>query len=361
MQSNKLGGIQVMRGVAAMLVFFFHLDIFIPGNSILNSLFSPGFKGVYIFFVVSGYIMAYTTRLVTGDKLNAAGHFFTKRLIRIVPLYYVATAAVMVLMHTAHLYFWERPDLLVKSLAFIPTFEPEVAPNYGDPVLFLGWTLNYEMLFYLLFAIGILLGRYRNTFLYCYFPFFVIILPLFTLGTVTFDVHGYNFTSNALKFLSNPILLYFVAGVLLANTISQAKVTGRTAWIIFAMSFMLFLLSYFELLPLPQSLSEFIFITLLVASASILPNVGEGRVSRILTYLGDISYSVYLFHMIVIFIVRGFFNKFGLADSVDPWMIQALCLIGTVLVAAVSYEVIERRLTSFLREKFLPTAKALAK
>lgn len=341
-----------MRGVAAMSVFFFHLDIFLPGTPLLTKLFSQGFKGVYIFFVVSGFIMAHTTAIATSQKLDATTNFIGKRLIRIIPLYYVATAIVIVLLKAVPRYFSERPDLLIKSLAFIPTFEPGRAPNYGEPPLFVGWTLNYEILFYALFAIAILFGKKRDIALYCFFAFFVIFLPLMVLHTVTLNVTGYEFQSNALKFLSNPILLYFIAGVLLAK-LSHITLTHKIGWSLFAGSLILFLVTYFVGTPL----TDFLFITLLVASASILAVYGETRLSKAFIYLGDISYSIYLFHMIVIFAVRGFFNKFGLAPTTSVWIIQVICFIVTLIVSAISYELIERRVTYFLRTRLLSKSR----
>lgn len=136
--------IELLRFFAASAVVFYH----IPGVGI-------GRFGVDIFFVISGFVMMVATEC-------SFDNFFLKRLIRIVPSYYLFTIFVFVL---AILYpSWFRntsPDLLslLKSLAFVP-FDKNGAGHY--PILFVGWTLNYEVYFYLLFAIALKFGnRYR--------------------------------------------------------------------------------------------------------------------------------------------------------------------------------------------------------
>ena len=128
---NKITNIQVLRFIAAFSVMMVHLP-----------LIGFGIWGVDIFFVISGFIMMYVT-----EKNHK--NFFLKRLIRIIPIYWILTFGVF---SVAIL----KPDLLnnttadyehlLKSLFFIPFNKNETG---HFPILFLGWTLNYEMIFYL--------------------------------------------------------------------------------------------------------------------------------------------------------------------------------------------------------------------
>lgn len=92
MQTKNLESIQALRGLAAMLVMLFHYGISLnlnPENK-LAILLSHGWSGVDMFFVVSGFIAAYTVSI--DDKgLRASIEYLIKRLIRIVPLYYLVT------------------------------------------------------------------------------------------------------------------------------------------------------------------------------------------------------------------------------------------------------------------------------
>jgi exopolysaccharide production protein ExoZ len=116
---------------------------------------SWGASGVDIFFVISGFVMAHTTR----DSTDAVT-FFRKRIARIVPLYWIA------LLWTAR-HALPSPDAdLLKDFFFVPHWSTEF-PNSVNPILRQGFTLNYEMFFYALFALAMIFGRKRVVVLLC--------------------------------------------------------------------------------------------------------------------------------------------------------------------------------------------------
>jgi peptidoglycan/LPS O-acetylase OafA/YrhL len=114
---------------------------------------STGAFGVDIFFIISGFIIAY---MVSENTEN----FLVKRIIRIAPLYVLATIAM-----TMTVAFF--PNLIrsttislsgfIKSILFIPG--PE---NRGQPILGQGWTLNYEIFFYLVMFLCILMVKNKK-------------------------------------------------------------------------------------------------------------------------------------------------------------------------------------------------------
>ncbi len=142
--NQRLSSLELLRFVAALLVVLFHL----PSIGI-------GEFGVDIFFVISGYVMMLST--ATGSH-----QFLLKRLIRIVPLYWAATLAVfLIALLIPSLLNNTSANLvhLIKSLLFVP-FDKNGTGH--QPLLTIGWTLNFEMYFYLLFAVGCALShRYR--------------------------------------------------------------------------------------------------------------------------------------------------------------------------------------------------------
>lgn len=135
--------IQLLRGLAALAVAFYHAGYVIPGTT------HPDFLGVPVFFVISGFIMTHITRASADD-------FLLHRLIRIVPLYWLATAFYAVLVVVIYPAIGKQSDnivtvtTLLRDLFFIPRLDGGGAVIY--PVLSVGWTLNLEMYFYLLFA-----------------------------------------------------------------------------------------------------------------------------------------------------------------------------------------------------------------
>src|ERR1700722_13528046 len=142
--------IQLLRGLAALAVAFYHTGYVIPGTS------PTDFLGVAVFFVISGFIMTHITR-ASSDQ------FLLHRLIRIVPLYWLGTAfyaAMVVVIYPAigkHTDDIVTMTTLLRDLFFIPRVDSGGAVIY--PVLGVGWTLNLEMYFYLLFAGALCINR----------------------------------------------------------------------------------------------------------------------------------------------------------------------------------------------------------
>ena len=160
---NKIESIQVLRFFAAFSVMMVHLPIF-----------EFGIWGVDIFFIISGFIMMYVTE-------NNEKFFLIKRIFRIVPLYWILTLGVFILAIFV-------PDILnnttaniehlFKSLFFIP-FDKNGTGHF--PILFLGWTLNFEVIFYFLFALSLVFFQ-KNKMIACsiFIIFFLAINKIFS-------------------------------------------------------------------------------------------------------------------------------------------------------------------------------------
>lgn len=149
--------IQYLRGIAALMVVVFHLQPqlermridFLPPNWLA--------AGVDLFFVISGFIMWWTT----WDSPTTPGRFMLKRIHRIVPLYWAITSFYVLVLLVAPRFMQSgafEPAHAVASYLFFPWPHPVIDANH--PLVTPGWTLNYEMFFYLVFAVGLFLpGR----------------------------------------------------------------------------------------------------------------------------------------------------------------------------------------------------------
>lgn len=142
-----------------MMVVWHHALIQVPGTTdfIPLSAWGWGHLGVDLFFMISGFIMVHTT----WGKPVTPWQFISNRIRRIVPLYWTATLAMIGLALVLPSQFRSlRFDAVsvVKSLGFVPFYSLS-DPGVVFPVLKPGWTLNYEMFFYLLFALSMLLAR----------------------------------------------------------------------------------------------------------------------------------------------------------------------------------------------------------
>ena len=148
----KLNNIQVLRAFAAVAVVVFHTGFAFPFMRPFGSF------GVDVFFVISGYIMA---RILDPQSSSSSDFFFRRRIIRIVPPYWFFTILL-------YLIAFRIPQLmgstrassidLLKSLFFIPFTK---GSGLIQPLLFIGWSLNYEMFFYLALTIGLLIYKRR--------------------------------------------------------------------------------------------------------------------------------------------------------------------------------------------------------
>ncbi len=186
--------VQYLRAFAATAVSVYHIGF------IFGWQWRPLAAGVDLFFVVSGFIMW----SVTAGKLVRPAEFLSHRIIKIVPLYWLFTIIFVVGASVSPGSFDEASPTvseLAKSLLFIPYS----ARNGADgPALAVGWTLNIEMYFYLIFAYGLVLKeRHRLTYL------------TVALGTSA----SARFLSSevaSLNVVASPLLLEFLAGIFIA-------------------------------------------------------------------------------------------------------------------------------------------------
>lgn len=194
--------IQYLRGIAALLVVITHsaTHFELVANSFIRHF---GEYGVDVFFVISGFIMVYTT---LGKKYSP-GVFLLRRFERIAPLYYFFTLALIFLalikptqFATVDLQFFHS----LASFLFIPAVSTsEIFSGSYMPVLYVGWTLNYEMFFYVIFAFSLVFAeKYRLALVG------LVLVTLVLVGKV-FNISGF------FSFYTNLILLEFFLGMIL--------------------------------------------------------------------------------------------------------------------------------------------------
>jgi exopolysaccharide production protein ExoZ len=262
---DRFESLHYTRGAAALMVVLFH--------ALVNSR-QPGvgFAGVDIFFVLSGFLMWKIGR----DSRPSL--FLMKRALRIVPLYWLATSIIFMF---AEFGFTNRvkPDLghLVSSLLFVP-----YATDYGVfPLLQVGWTLNYEVAFYLVFALT-LSTRYQAETITGLFVALSILHPWAT-GTVA-------------TFFTDPIILEFVAGIWLARAhrFLPARIDVGLALVGFGLVYALTPDSSHTLLGRATCAVAIVAGGLIVERSGRLPRIPA------LAFLGEASYSIYLFHLFAV-------------------------------------------------------------
>lgn len=200
-ESARLDGLELLRGLAALLVAAFHLEqagSSETGYTGLFSLFSHGEAGVDLFFAISGFIILYTAAARPGQGIRA---FLAARFWRIFPPYWVALMLFLALNAGAIIVFGqgELPSLrtMIVSVFLLP---------YPDFALNVAWTLSVEMVFYLVFAVSFLAGGWRTYF---------IAMTLWTMLAVLLVCQNI-FDPRPLSFLLNTLVLEFLMGSIAA-------------------------------------------------------------------------------------------------------------------------------------------------
>lgn len=297
----KLVSVQYLRGVAAMMVVVFHALHETAGLGLGSATVHILEAGVDIFFVISGFIMFYTTRRGMG-----ALEFYRHRIIRIVPLYWLITSAVVALMLAApHLLQSSRFDLphVLASYAFIPWPHP-VHPGVMEPALAPGWTLNFEMAFYLVFGVSLLIPR-RAIGLTVMMLVLVAVAASRALGPPDGSAWG---------FYASGLVLEFGAGVLLG--LAFERLPPLPAWLAGAV----FVLGWAILLaqagqPSPGAWRALAWgpPALLIVAGAVLLERGRPIVTLPAAVLiGDASYSIYLSHPLILSAFAQVWRRVGL-------------------------------------------------
>ena len=316
-------GIQYLRALAAIAVVLFHAAEK-TGHS-----FAIGAAGVDVFFVISGFIMW----VISDRRAMSPAGFLLERARRIVPVYWAATA-VMVLGAMLGLF----PNLtlslehVLASLFFIPAHSPSSGEIW--PVLVQGWTLNFEMFFYLVFALSLSLARrWRLVAVAALFA------ALVAIGA-TID------TGNALFFTyTRPIMLEFVAGMMIGQVWLKGKIPGQAAGLGLVM-FGMAGFAVIALFKLPfDVLSCGPLAVALVTGVLSLEAAGRLRPWRGLVFLGDASYSIYIWHTFAISVIA----KLGTLAGLPAGIVFVAAVFGGTVLGSVAYLLLERPLAKYLR------------
>jgi exopolysaccharide production protein ExoZ len=272
--------IQILRFLAALAVVAFHVlgappKGFEVPDSALTFALSYGGRGVDLFFVISGFVIFYATH---SSSLTPA-EFLRRRVERIAPLYFFVIFTVTMLAITLPATFgtpdWYTPRHIIKSLAFISFTDGDM------PVVYVGWSLEYEMYFYLAAALLMALTRevWRN------------IVVMFSAIAIVGQLPGVGAALGNYAFFADSMILEFVLGVI----VGWVFVNGRTGWpmpVAAACAIAAVLVTD----PTSRVIVSGVPAACLVAAAAWASRkrIDPSWPERALARLGDASYSIYL-------------------------------------------------------------------
>ena len=331
--SMRFDSIQALRGISAIFIVLEHVRF-------LNC----GAFGVDIFFCISGFMTMHSTQ-------RDASHFLGKRLIRVLPFYYLMTLVTflaLLLIPESFAQTKANPAFLVKSLLFIPF---DIGGGTLQPLMRVGWTVNCEIFFYLIFWISMKLNyRYRDFICGCILLLFIGLAQMLPTDFAPLTFYG------------DPVMADFLLGILcyhIAKGIFKRYTTNKLPGFYSIFCLWLTVVCFIGLIATKHSIDIMGFRRPLLwgipAAIIVLSAFTAGlslKMPHSLVQLGDISFSLYLVHYYPVVLLDRIIFDFG---SCTPFSILGvvLALIISVILALVGGTLIEKRLTTWLRRILL--------
>lgn len=333
-----INSLQLLRAIAAFGVVFTHYNFY--------NLDVGGF-GVDVFFILSGFIISYMVQKNTDN-------FMLKRVLRVSPLYYLATLLIVI---TSLI----KPDLFRNAFVSLETvfksfFYIPYRINNSGPILSLGWTLNNEMFFYLITFISILFVKNKKYIIPLCLSFLVIFLIIINI---------FNFNNYIIDFFKNGLLPEFIYGILLYYfwefSKNNIKKSLKYFYVLLGLVSLVFMIytdvtgeyKFFHRYIWRGIPALFFVNSFLVLEKNI--NINN-KIIKWGIKMGDASYGMYLFHpFIIFFLIRIVYKKF--IPVSDIFIVEFFKLIFALyavsMISGFIYDYIDKPINKFLRKIFL--------
>lgn len=333
-------GVQFLRFFAAMLVVVTHATGSIAERMLdmgSGQYWRPGLSGVDIFFVISGFVMATSSSRIIGRD-DAWKHFMIRRIVRVVPLYWIATTAkIAAAIIFTKLALHSRLDIsyLLACYFFIPALN---ADGEVLPILTVGWTLSYEMFFYVIFALALRLKVLPIIFVACIFMVLSIVGIFRTAQWAPI-----------ITTFANPLILEFLMGM------GVAAVYRKVDRINVLIPITMIIVGMIALLTMDSSAMKWRFLfwgipaTSIVAGFVLAEHYLGKRIPSLFVKFGDSSYSLYLFHPFVVPLIVVLLIKAGINM---PVLALIACILSSLLIGVLACKFIERPVIGYIQTKF---------
>ncbi len=345
-----------LRGIAALLVVFYHCGVqfsFAP-------FYVHGFTGVHLFFVLSGYLISrpFLARILSARPLPSWGKYAARRFVRIYPTYFAALVVFVAMRFVGHLHKPTAGDVLLHALLVF---------NWGEPAQFQSiniamWTLAIEAQFYVILPVAAAIGK-RCAPAGSRLGALLVVVSFMVIGLVSRGLEYSMTAAPDVRFrLPFSFLDLFAAGIFVAYleltlteqlreraSLRRALLLGGVA-LLFATNYWLVAAGGSDWLSPPTLLLDCLYpISVCIGFALILLAVRTRArhavpvlTSAPLVFIGQISYSIYLFHVGV-----GYFLLTRLPSNVAMWLgthppVYAIVQLGPVLVVSyAAYRAVE--------------------
>ena len=346
-QNTQLNLIQVLRGIASLLVVLFHVTITfatINKQAFGFNFFLFGGAGVDIFFVLSGFIITYTS-FKTLNRPDKVLPFISRRFVRIFPAYWIIIGLFLLTQIIFPTFYKTHYDFSVENLLSTVFLLPGHVMVNG-----VSWTLSFELFFYLLFSIAFIIPKRKWAF--CLFAFYAMIL-------IALPVLQYNFDNSNewVKLITSPMNIEFFMGVIAAAIIRKIPrnlslplvITGS---IIFLTSGVCADLNYYLLHNIFNRVLLFGIPAFLIVIGLVRFELNNQlKVHNILLSLGEASYSLYLIHLPLISAAIKLIGRLNIQNNIILHLLLFIVIILVCCTSVLFYKCIEKPLIDKLNKR----------
>ncbi|MEZ0540969.1 acyltransferase family protein [Fibrella arboris] len=359
--THKIDSIQALRAIAVILVVYTHsidysADIF--GTSRQASFYylaNWGAIGLDLFFVISGFIM---TRIIKSYQHNDGWRLFAgKRALRIVPLYWgISLIAGLLIMRTYPIRF----ATILKTVVFFPIVES----TFEFPIIGVGWSLSYEIYFYSLITILLLINVKKIE-----LSVFFLLILLSLVGVLS------DSPVVLIRFLTSPLLFEFALGIgcgLIYDKLPVTSTLCRWSGLLFMVGLLGMVSSVFwqygdlseagsvtqsNYLAYLRGIIWGIPCALFLLGSTLAERTYSFSIPSSLVRIGDASYANYLLHGLLISFGRTTFLKLNLSADSYILFLVVFCTVGSLFV----YQFVEKPMTKKLTTYFFPKRLGIAR
>jgi peptidoglycan/LPS O-acetylase OafA/YrhL len=346
-QPKKLDFIDALRGVAALYVLIYHLSLITQPNAIapqwIRPLTGSGGSGVMLFFALSAFTLCMSMRTRGVDEETPVLNYFIRRFFRIAPLFYV-WMIITFIRDVLLFHVWQSPAEVLRSALFIFNF----IPGHEQGYVWASWTIGVEMAFYVLFPIAFRIADNLGKAVALFFGALLLRMIWFSVShrvwAASPDLESF-YQISLLHHLPNFLLGIVAFHVYRVINVDAARRHGVGYALIAASAASYVGMVYggisFAAFGDTTTIQTFIYSVLLLGASISAPKILVNRVTR---FMGRISYSIYLGHATIIFLMSGIFAAIyrGITNIEIAYFISVIVAIGVVApISYLTYRLIE--------------------
>jgi len=361
---SRLDALDSLRGLAALgIAFFWHYKLFNidffqahpetqPSFEAFKWFYLCGWNLVDFFFVLSGFVFMHVYSEKIARKQVNERDFFILRISRLYPLHIISMLIVAFVQYFRLLKGMDFHatginDLyhFILNVLFMQAGFFQSGESFNGP----SWTLSCEMLGYILFFY--ILTKSRKPILL----FVICILTGFSILQMRMNVPLFN-PQTAKMFTGFFIgCVTYKINILIEGLSVKIKYKLSTLFLIFSVIviFLMFRVGYIKLFGYWDRVMPILIYPMAIILALNYKYLNIILSVRPLTYLGDISYSIYLLHFPVLLMLATFLPMAGIMPDYTTWTAMLTFMGTTVLLSIVSHHFAEKPLQKFIRKKFI--------